>query len=91
MTMQMPVKIEPQTASIQAAFSASTETTTPMVQIPVAQPNLPSPANQIEQKASSSDPFLQLVAQRLDQTSDPSKRRKLENAILEAMVLSEKE
>lgn len=63
---------------------------TPMVQIPFAQANASAQFNQAERQTSSLEPFLQLVAQRLDQ-GDASKRRKLENAILEAMVLAEKE
>lgn len=48
-------------------------------------------ANKIGKSMSDSEPFLQLVAQRLDQTTNALKRRKLENAILQAIVQAEKE
>lgn len=88
--LPMHMKSEPLandfTTPTTATVNGSRNTTSPMVQIPMPSANVPL---QIKTMADS-DPFLQFIAQRLDQATDASERRELENTILGALVTAKK-
>lgn len=93
--LHMYMKSEPLandfTTPTTATVNASRKTTSPMVQIPMPSANVPSANVPLQIKTmADSDPFLQFIAQRLDQATDASERRELENTILGALVTAKK-
>lgn len=84
----MPIDPEPMAADSQNECNDSNTTAAVVLN---QQPTNSFHSVPIPQARVSSKPFLRLIAQRLNETSDAVKRRKMENVILKAISSTENE